>query len=53
VADRSETYSYLSAEQSLSHLDVRRHSDPLVTVQRFIEQRLRFVAITYLGRCNC
>jgi hypothetical protein len=34
VADRSETYSYLSAagEQSLTHLDVARHSDTLVTL---------------------
>jgi hypothetical protein len=37
VVDRSETYAYLSAagEQSLSHLDVARHSDLRISLQRF------------------
>jgi hypothetical protein len=48
---RYETYSNLLAagEQSLSHLDVTRHSDTLVALQRFTEQLLCFFAITCGG----
>jgi len=35
------------AEECLSHLDVARHSDTLVTLKRLAEQRLRFFAITW------
>ena len=37
------------AEECLSHLDVARHSDTFVTLQRPIEQRLCCFAITGSG----
>jgi hypothetical protein len=36
-----------SLHQRPCNLDMTRHSDTLVTLHRFIEQRLRFFAITY------
>src|ERR1700735_5886880 len=38
-----------ACEQSLGHLDVARHSNLRVTLQRFTEQRFRFLAITCGG----
>jgi hypothetical protein len=35
-----------SIEERLSHLGVARHCDSLVTRNRFVQQRLRFFAIT-------
>src|SRR6266849_4296377 len=36
-------------EEGLSHLDVARHSDIAVTLQRLTKKRLRFAAITWGG----
>jgi hypothetical protein len=41
-----------AGEERLGHLDMAGHSNPRVSLQSFIEQRLRFLAITWGGAIN-
>ena len=49
IKTSSEQRSGQLVEKSLGHLDVARHSDIRVNLQRFAEYRLRFFAIIWHG----